>query len=175
MREKILNLGQIKQAIQYMRAVNQDIEKQKKLHPISQELKASALPIPSKFSESVAIYLLQKQQIVPKLRGYSFARSGSISDPDIIAISPDTTQRLTIEIKASGSTGFNRLSEHDIKANYLIWFAFDKYCHDSNQDMFVVYSVPNPRQYFSKSGYMSLTNFLKIVKSGLTTTQISLS
>jgi hypothetical protein len=165
-----LSLAAIEQTTQLLRRVNAFITEQQAEHPLAAKL--SDPPIPSELSESLAIHLLERGTVLPELKKYTFERA---RQHDILAYLPGKEPTLAIEVKASGSKGFQRLSSGDLVADYLIWISFLSYFKQVEGDSFTIYTLPQPGRFFQEKGYMSLQNFLKIAGREVLVTEIALA
>jgi hypothetical protein len=127
--------------------------------PVGKYLKYSQ--IPSILTESLAIHLLRKGEILHKeLDGFSFNFGGKISD--ITAIRGSSNLR--IEVKATGPKAFQYFSDKDIHANYIIWIHFGSFFMGNKNTPIEVYIIRDPNRYFPERKKIVLSKLKKIVK-----------
>jgi hypothetical protein len=76
--------------------------------------------LPDAFSVSLVRLLIESGSLLPEVQPVSQIVQGDKPDIQVTAASG---QRLKIEVKATAQQGYQRLSEHDRTADYLIWLS----------------------------------------------------
>lgn len=119
--------------------------------------------IPSVLSRSLAAYLLQSGDLPH--------RASSIRetvDGEGLQGSLSGRGTLSIEVKATGETGRQRLVRRDLEAGLLVWLDFDSYFADPHQRGISVVLMFEPRRHLANAGELPYESFLKAcLKAGV--------
>ena len=107
--------------------------------------------IPPILSESLCV--LEREKLFP---GCSNADFGGRTC-DIIVRFPDGTKK-TAEVKATGQSAFQELSQKDIAADFLVWVHFGRFFEDQNEEI-RAYVMENPIRGFMQGKPISLKEF----------------
>jgi hypothetical protein len=161
-----LSISSIRKLARLLRAVFSFILELENESVLATRLKKPQLP--PVLSESLALYLLERKEILEHLRDYSFTFGYRQGDPDIIATSGENEIR--IEVKATGDKAFQYFSEKDLLADFLVWIHFGRYFLDTGTEGFEVYILEQPRKYeneYPKSRKITLGKLKEIIGAKL--------
>ncbi len=161
-----LSPSEIKQLLELIEKVFEYITE---LHRTPPGDKIQYPKLPPSLTESLGVYLLRRG-FLSNLGDYHFALGGNKAD--IIATKGNDTKK--IEVKGT-TKSFEHFGDKDIKADYLLWFDFQNLRDPKKTDLFDLYMVSTPIQYFSKPGRIMLPKLRKIVGTDLVSKQFSIS
>ncbi|PCI28574.1 hypothetical protein COB55_03705 [Candidatus Wolfebacteria bacterium] len=167
MKEK-LSIEEIHKLISLMREGFSYLSKLKEKDPVGKHI--NYFKVPSTLSESIAIHLLRRQQILPALSDMTFEHNNK--EADIVAKNGDDI--VNIEIKATAESAFQNLGKKDIQADYIIWLHFGAYFKDVEQTQISAYIITKPELYFKEPGKINLSK-LKEMVSDVETVDIDIS
>lgn len=166
---ELLSIKDIKELNKLLRQVFNYITNLKTKDRLADKIKYPQLP--SILTESLAIHLLKKELIIPKLKRFNFNFGGR--EADILAIK--NSQTIKIEVKATAKSAFQYFSEKDISADYIIWFHFADFYMKSTNTKIEVYIIKNPSNYFNSSIKITLTKLKKDIGSKLKRNYININ
>jgi len=112
--------------------------------------------VPKDLSESLALEIIPE---VPDVCLGAELRLGG-NRADILANYKGTDHR--IEIKATGSKGFQHFSKKDVTADWIIWIHFNQ-CFANNADQIEVFCIPSPSDFNLKVGRITLHALKRII------------
>jgi hypothetical protein len=111
--------------------------------------------VPSVFSESLTIHCAEF------LFGSGWTAKLGEGVCDVILEWKD--EQRTVEVKATGQTGFQEFKGKDLVADFLVWIDFgERYI--SGTDKLSIYILSNPKTYFGKPLRLKLHQFLSYTK-----------
>ena len=107
--------------------------------------------IPSILSESLVVHCVEF------LFGSAWAGKLGKNVCDVILERP--SEQRTVEVKASGQTGFQEFKAKDLDADFLVWVDFgERYTEGS--DKLSIYVLKNPGRHFDRPLRLKLHQFL---------------
>jgi hypothetical protein len=101
---------------------------------------------PSILTETIALNLVRRGKILPKLEFISGHRVGGKDNPDLrieTRLGPSSA-----EVKGTGDKDFQNLTAKDILSPYVIWIRFKRLFLDEGIDDIDVLVIKNPSQVF---------------------------
>ncbi len=125
MPRELLSIENIKELNRLLRDVFNYINRLKKENKLANKIKYPQLP--SIITESLALHLLKKREIIKELKEYNFNFGGNTAD--ILGISNNKT--IKIEVKSTAKSAFQYFGKKDISANFIIWFHFAEFFMNS--------------------------------------------
>ena len=155
-----LSLKQVRDLVCAMRVASASTTALHQHFPMGKYIKYP--PIPQVLSESIALHAL-REGLIPDIASGVFELGSRKDDSDIVALSRGA--RLKIEIKATGDKAFQRWSNGDIESDYVIWIHFGTYFQGPEEIPITFYVVPEVGNYYSKTGHVSLDDFLRRTES----------
>jgi len=124
-------------------------------HPVARG-RISRPPIPSAFSESLTALLAGTLYGAGTTAAYGGATN------DLSVFSPDG-RALTVEVKASGVSGFQELKERDLAADALVWVDFGSR-YINGQGSVTFHHLPDPGRFAAPRRKLTLDVFLSAVE-----------
>lgn len=115
--------------------------------------------IPPILSESLCV--LEAEKLFP---GSSSAVFGG-RECDVVVNFGDETRK-TAEIKATGQSAFQALSNKDIAADFLVWVHFGRFFEDNNEEI-RAYVVDSPGRIFTRPVKINLERFRSITRASI--------
>jgi len=112
--------------------------------------------VPTALSESLAAHLLQSGSLLPQAIQVRCARDGGDLEGEL----PDG-HTLSIEVKATGEAGRQRVTKKDLEADLLIWIDFGSYFVNPEVRQVSVVRMSHPGRYITRVGEISYHDFLK--------------
>lgn len=153
-KKEFLTFEQVLIIIKNLRVIFKFMEAKKIEEPL---LKHVQYPkVPSKMSESLVYQLLVQKELLPEIE-FKYAKKGK-GDISLVSAKGVITN---IEIKATGVQGFSRITNHDIKADFIIWAHFGNFL-SSEVDTIDFYIINNKSTRLIKPGHIVLDKFLAI-------------
>jgi len=146
---KCLNWDEVIELIDLLTEVFSVVSDLRNRNPIARWIQFPK--IPSILSESLCI--LERGKLFP---GCSNAISGGRTC-DVMVLFPNAARK-TAEIKATGQSAFEELSEKDISADFLVWVYFGRFFEDQNEEI-KAYVMENPGRIFHNRVKITLEKF----------------
>lgn len=164
----VLSVQEVKELAGLVRRTYRFLHDLQLEHPLARAIKAPQ--VPPALTESLAVHLLRAGAILGELREAHFTLGGLA---DVVAGREGNTMK--IEIKATAGKGFQRLSEKDIAADYLVWIHFDRYFESDIETPITVFVMPQPGKYYRARESVWAIQVPKKVGTALQQMQFSLT
>ncbi|RMG22753.1 MAG: hypothetical protein D6732_25430 [Methanobacteriota archaeon] len=156
--------------IECLRKVFAYIRDLREKSPIAAEIQNPR--IPSRFSENLAMFLLQKGEIRlgRKLVRIRLDRKKA----DVVAVD-DAGQEIKIEVKATGKNNFQYFGKKDVQADYLVWLDFGDLFENTMSTEIDIY-ILQPKLHNLQPRKIDLRRLSRVVPSqSLVTHRVDLS
>ena len=151
MPRELISTKEIKELNELLRQVFEYIINLKKGYKLADKIKYPQ--IPSILTESLAIHLLKKGEIIPELTGFKFEFGGRTAD----ILATKGSRIIKIEVKATAKSAFQYFGEKDITANYILWIHFADFYMSSKDTNIEMYIIKKPDDYFKRPVKITLS------------------
>ena len=164
---RFLEMGEVRRLTEALRDVFAYVAALKRSEPLAEEIQNPK--IPPALSQSLAVHIL---------RGYSILGEGVSVHPSYsggdLSGEDGSGRRIKIEVKATGTSGFQQLGLKDLEADVLVWIHFGAFFEDRAKRQILVCWMPKPATKLKGPTKLSLETFLKTAGSSAKVKQIDL-
>ena len=167
MSKKLLNTVEIGELIRTLRILfkyHQDLQSRTEVAKFIQRPK-----IPPFLSESLVVDL-GNRGILESLECSNFDLSSS--NGDVVAVS--SNGKVKIEVKATAQSAFQLFSNKDIDSDFLVWVHFNRYFEDDTNHEIEIFTLREPKRFFSQSRKITLAVFKKQGGKSITSIRVDL-